>query len=357
MGNKETKTTEVQLRPGISCDVGTSNICVCRMDENGKFVNRFHRNMLYEMDVTDESTDLLEKSKYQYIKTEKKYFILGNDALSLVSAMGRDDILRCMKDGFLNPALKNSSDLLFLIISSIVGKPIVENEPLRYSVPAPAIDRDLDNLFHKIVLKGFFNKMGYDARDINEAMCVCYNDNPVMKGSDGVDVPLSGVTISFGAGLQNLALSFKGMSLVEFSCTKSGDYIDEMVSKVTGVAKSRVIRVKERDLDLDKINPEDRVQVALGIYHDDLIDRVVHNISNKFKEKGSEMDGEVEVVVAGGTSMPRGFCQRFEDAIKKSDIPFRVYRVRASDSPFFAVSQGACIRAQGDYKKRSEKGV
>jgi hypothetical protein len=336
-------------------DVGTANIVVCRMDTEGNFVNRFHRNMLYEMDITDESSDLLEKSKYFFIKTDKKYYIIGSDALSLVLAIGKGEVIRCMKDGFLNPSLKESSELLFHIISSIVGKPIIENEPLRFSVPASPIDKDVNNIFHKVVLGGFFTKMGYSSKDINEAMAVCFNDNPIMKSNDGEEVPFSGISVSFGAGLQNLSLSFKGMSLVEFSCTKSGDYIDEMVSKVTGVSKSKVIRIKERELNLDKINTNDRVQVALGIYYDDLVSRVVNNISNQFKEKSSEMDGEIEIVVAGGTSMPNGFCARFEEAIKKSDIPFKIYRVRASNNPFNAVSQGGCLKAQSDYRKLIKK--
>ena len=343
----------VKFKPGISIDTGTANIVVCRMDTDGNFVNRFHRNMLYEMDVNDESADLLEKSKYSFIKTNGKYYVVGADALNLVAALGKGDVIRCMKDGLLNPALKESSDLLFQIISSIVGKPIIDKEPLRFVVPASPIDRDVDNLFHKMVLSGFFIKLGYDAKDINEGMAVCYNDNPIMKSHDEGDIPLSGISISFGAGMQNLALSFRGVSMVEFSCSRSGDYIDEMTSRVTGVPISKVIKIKERELNLDKINASDRVQVALGIYYDELINRVVHDISNKFKEKGSEMDGEIEVVVAGGTSMPLGFCSKFEAIIRKSDMPFKIYRVRASENPFFAVSQGACLRSQADYKRLS----
>ena len=63
------------------------------------------------------------------------------------------------------------------------------------------------------------------------------------------------------------------------------------------------------------------------------------------------MDGEIEVIVAGGTSMAPGFCDRLEQAIKKADMPFDIYRVRHSETPFYSVSQGACIRAQADYAK------
>jgi len=95
--------------------------------------------------------------------------------------------------------------------------------------------------------------------------------------------------------------------------------------------------------------------VALGIYYDELISRVIYNISNKFKKEGSEMDGEIEIVVAGGTSMAKNFCKRFDAAIKKSDIPFKIYRVRESKDPFFAVSQGACLRSVAAWKKLSNE--
>ena len=86
-----------------------------------------------------------------------------------------------------------------------------------------------------------------------------------------------------------------------------------------------------------------------------MLDRMTHHIASEFKEKSSDMDGKVEIVVAGGTSMAPGFCKRFEDAIRRTDIPFDVYNIRHSETPFYSVSQGACIRAQADYAKQQKK--
>jgi actin-related protein len=90
----------------------------------------------------------------------------------------------------------------------------------------------------------------------------------------------------------------------------------------------------------------------LSVYYDEMVERMVHHISHQFNDLNSELDGEVEVVVAGGTSMAPGFCKRLETAIKASDLPFEVYRIRHSETPFYSVSQGACIRAQADYNKK-----
>jgi hypothetical protein len=203
-----------------------------------------------------------------------------------------------------------------------------------------------------MILKNFFTKMGYDAKPVNEAMCIAYDCNPIMKEDEGGETPLSGISMSNGGGMTNIALSYKGLSLQEFSITKSGDYIDEQVALMTGSKKSKVIKIKEKKLDLNNIDFSDRIQSALSVYYDDMMERMAHYVITKFKDTEAEMDGEVEVVVAGGTSMAPGFCDRFAKILKGSELPFDIYRVRHSETPFYSVSQGACIRAQADYNKK-----
>jgi len=239
---EESKSSK--YKPGVGVDVGTSNIVVARETEDGTFVNRFHRDMLYPLDVSEEAIDLLDRSDYLYVKVGKKYYIVGEDALRLVNAIGKGEVVRPMQDGILNPNLKESSELLFYIIKAVVGDPIVENEPLRFSVPANPVDRDLDNKFHEMILKSFFSQMGYDAKPVNEAMCVVYDCAPVSKTEEG-DVPLTGLGVSCGGGMTNVALCLKGMQLNAFSITKSGDYIDEQASKVTGVTPGKVIKQRK----------------------------------------------------------------------------------------------------------------
>jgi len=352
----ETKTKvekEEKYLPGVGVDIGTCTIVLSRRTVDGKFVNKFHRNMLYPLEISEESTDLLSKSNYLYVKVDEKYFIVGDDALNLVNAIGKGEVIRPMQNGILNPSLKESVNLLFYIIKAVVGDPIIENEPLRFSLPADPLDSNMNNKFHQMVLQGFFDKMGFDAKPVNEAMAICYDCNPILKSDEG-DVPLSGIMISAGGGMWNVAMALKGMSLVEFSCTKSGDYLDEQVALMTGSKKSKVIRIKEKQLNLDKLDPNDRIQTALSVYYDEMIDRMVHHIGNKFQNINSEVDGEIEIVVAGGSSMAPGFCERLRSAIKKSNIPFKIYRIRHSTTPFYSVSTGCCLRAQADYSRKNK---
>ena len=253
----------VEYLPGCGVDIGTSNIVVARRTKDGTFVNRFHRNMLYPLDISEEAMDLLEKSSYLYVKVGKKYFVVGEDALTLVNAIGKGEVVRPMQDGILNPSLQESTELLFYIIKAVVGDPKVEGESLRFSVPADPVDSPINNKFHEMILQNFFERMGYDAKPVNEAMCITYDCNPIMK-EDEEEVPLSGITCSCGGGMWNLALAYKGLSIVEFSCTKSGDYLDEQVATMTGFKKSKVIKVKEKKLDLGNVDMSDRIQAALS---------------------------------------------------------------------------------------------
>ena len=344
---------EIKYKPGVGVDVGTSNIVVARETVDGTFVNRFHRDMLYPLDMSEEAIDLLDRSDYLYVKVDGKCYIVGEDALRLVNAIGKGEVVRPMQDGILNPNLKESSELLFYIIKAVVGDPVIENEPLRFSVPANPVDRDLDNLFHQMILNNFFTQMGYDAKPVNEAMSVVYDCAPVAHTDEG-DSQLTGIGISCGGGMTNVALSLKGMNLNAFSITKSGDYIDEQASKVTGIAQSKVIKKKEKELDLSKIDMSDRVLAALSIYYQETINRVIHNMTKTFRDKNSEVDGEIEIVIAGGTSMPKGYCDKFKECLDQSDFPFKVWNVRHSKSPFYSVSQGSCIRAQADYRKKQK---
>jgi hypothetical protein len=352
--NKE-KPKESKVMPAVGVDVGTANIVVARRAEDGSFVVKHHRNMLFEMDVSDEATDLLEKGHFLYLKSGTKYYIVGEDALRLVNAIGRGDIIRPMRNGLLNPELKKAQDLLFYILKAVVGAPLAEKETLRFTVPADPVDKpNVNNKFHQMVLQNFFDSLGFSSKPINEALANLYNEAPVMKVEGEEDSPLTGYSVSFGAGMVNSCFALRGMSLVEFSNTQCGDHIDEQVSTVTGEPVGRVIRAKEKRLDLDHVDPSDRVLMALSIYYDEMIGRVVKGMARKLAEQSREFEGSVEVVVCGGSAMAPGFLGRMQKIVSQADLPFKVREVRMSSIPFFSVSHGCCLAAQSDWKKRKE---
>jgi len=347
----EGKKTE-KFKPGMGVDVGTSNIVVTRQTTDGVFVNKFHRDMLFQLDASEESEELLQRGEYLCVKTKDKYYVVGEDALKIASAINRsEDIVRPMKNGILNPNLNTSSELLFFIIKALCGDPIVEGEKLRFSIPANPINGEIDNRFHQMVLKSFFDKLGYDSKPVVEGMALCYDCSPTLIEEDGNEVGLSGIGISFGGGMINVSLMYRGLELDSFSIVSSGDEIDASTSKVCGIPVANIIKAKEKKLDLNKIDATDRVQQALSIFYDSMIERVVKSIGKNFKDKKSELEGKIEVVIAGGTSLCNGFISRLEEGFKKFPIPFDILRIRHSKTPFYSVGQGSCIRAMADHAR------
>jgi actin-like ATPase involved in cell morphogenesis len=352
--NMSPKKNVKKLVPGAGLDVGTANIVVSRQTADGSFVNSTYRNMLFELPASDESADLLERGEYVYAKCDDKYFVIGKDALSLANALGRDEVVRPMKDGLLNPELKQSQELLFQIIKSLVGDPICDNEPIRFSVPAnPVDDPEKNNIFHQMMIQSFLNSIGYDAEPLNEAMGVVYDCNPVMD-VDGSKVPLTGFGISMGGGMFNVAGAYKGIPVCEFSVTKSGDYIDRQASNVTSTPVSKVTKIKEDKLDLNNVDFSDRVIAALSIYYDETIKRAITNIRKELSKTDRDFEGPCEIILAGGTSMIKGTADRFKKALAKENLTFEVLDVRMSKDPFFSVAQGMCMRARSDFDKRGK---
>lgn len=340
-----------QFLPGVGLDVGTANIVVSRQLEDGGFLNTTCRNMLFEIPVSDESSDLLDRGGYLYAKCGDKYFVIGKDALALVNALGKGEVVRPMRDGLLNPDLKQSQELLFHIIKALVGAPVVENEPIRFSVPAnPVNEPGKNNVFHQMIIQQFLSSNGFNANPLNEGLGVVYDANPVMETEDG-RVQLTGFGISMGGGMFNVAGAYKGLSVCEFSVTKSGDYIDQQASSVTGVPVSKVTKYKETKLDLNKVDYSDRLAAALSIYYDDTITRAIANIRTELRKSQREFDGPCEIILAGGTSMIPGVADRFKSILSREELPFEVLNVRMSGNPFYAVAQGMCLRARSDYEK------
>lgn len=350
---EDTKKKESEFLPGIGVDVGTANIVICRQKKDGSFQVKFHRNMLFEMEASEEADDVLQRGSYLYIKDGKKYYIIGEDAITIVNAIGKGEILRPMKEGLLNPNLKKAQQMLNFILKIIVGKPVVDNESLRFSIPANPVDvPEKNNMFHEMMLNTFFNSIGFKGKSINEGRACVYNEAPSMITDEGEEIPLTGWGISCGGGMVNSAIVVRGLPVVQFSITRSGDYIDQQVYMVTNERLAKIIKTKEHKFDLNNINLNDNLQAALSVYYDEFISRVIRIAFDKLIEGKHEFEGKLPIVICGGTSLAPGFIDRFNSHIKRFELPFEIASVKLSNTPFFSVAQGACLAARSDYKKR-----
>jgi hypothetical protein len=312
--------------------------------------------MLFEIEESEESLDLIARGDFLYAQSDGKYYIVGDDALKLANMIEGGEVIRPMQNGMLNPSLKKSRDLLFHIVRATIGEAVIEKECLRYSVPANPLDvQDATNLFHKEILGSFFEAIGYSPKPINEALANLHSEAPQMEVEGEKPIPLSGYSVSYGAGMVNSCFAMRGKSIIEFSSTKCGDYIDKQVAMVTGEPIGKVMRIKEKSLDLSKLtdcDPKTKDVIdALSIYYDEMISRVVKAMAKELSKGRREFPGAVDIVVCGGSAIVPGFIERMKTVVAKIDIPFKVKEIRMSKNPFFSVSQGCCLAAQADQKR------
>jgi len=192
--------------------------------------------------------------------------------------------------------------------------------------------------------------LNINSTPINEAAAIIYSNCAAEK--------FSGIAISFGAGMANLAVMYKGLEVMKFSTARSGDWIDKNVAESLGIVQNRVTAVKEKSFDLKMgyINETNkktkRILEALHYYHENLIDYTIKKIIKKFDEDiDTEIDESIPIIISGGTSMPDGFLELFKEQLKKYKLPFEISEIRRATNPLHAVAQGMLIKCSSDIKK------
>jgi hypothetical protein len=225
-----------------------------------------------------------------------------------------------------------------LIIEKLLGKPAYEGEVVFYTSPGNPVDGKKNILYHQKILEAVLRKLGYTPKVINEALCCVYAE--MQKDQ------FSGMGISCGAGMVNVALSHLGVGLASFSVQRGGDWIDHNVSEATGQTKDKVTAQKEKDFRLDNRTNLNAIQAALAIYYDNLITYATMHIENELRRVNVDEGLRVPVVITGGTSSPPGYVEAFEKALRSKALPFEITEVRRSRNNLFTISLGALVGAR-----------
>jgi hypothetical protein len=242
-----------------------------------------------------------------------------------------------MHNGVLSPKEKTSLPMMKLLLKSLVdeGK---ENTPLVFSVPAEPIDKDFDIFFHTEMLKSYFSELGFlNPTEINEAFAIAF--------SELLEDNLTGVTISFGAGLTNISLCHEGESILQFSIARGGDWIDAQASKAVDEKQSLIQIEKEGGIDINKPG-NNKMHEAISVYYKVLIRHVIKNISNEFnKVKLPSFRENMPVVVSGGLTLAGGFMKYFKEEINNIKLPFEIKDIRKAKDPMTCVAHGCLMAA------------
>lgn len=327
---------------GKGLDVGTNMLVSGELVE-GKPKFKMERDAFYRIIPKSEVNknairSSLEKRGSNFIIEEDSFIVVGEDALQI--AIERNDIAeRPMSKGVISPKNKNSLPMLKLLIESLLGVGNSEDDVVIYSVPARPIDGSFDIIYHTEILNMYFAEMGYKAHPINEAFAISL--------SELLDEGLTGVTMSFGAGMVNVCIIHQGDPLVEFSLTRSGDFIDQSVGTALDISPSIVQLEKEAGVDLDK--PTNKIMEAVSVYYNSVITYTLRNIAFELENRRKTLPifkEPVPIVVSGGLTLAKGFIPKIEKIIKTVSFPFEISRIERAKNPMTCVANGALLASQ-----------
>jgi actin-like ATPase involved in cell morphogenesis len=334
----DTKETPTRA---VGVDIGTGFIS-CAEHEDGKKKFRKVRDAFFKLNpskflegsANQFGETMLKNSGAHYVKIDGQLYVLGDDAFKFASLF-HQECLRPMSQGVLNPREPVSNVMVAELVKAVAGRPKHESDVLYYCVPAEPIDADFDIEYHKQILHGVFEEVGY--KNINvmtEGLAVVY--------SELADTQYTGIGMSFGAGMCNIVYSFMGIPVFAFSLSRGGDWIDSHAAKHTEETHNVVTSIKEK-ADFSLYDPTTGIQKAVSIYYDALLTYVVQKFRELYektpKKQLPNVTMEMPMVIAGGTSLMMGFVERLRELIA-DDFPVPISEVRHAKEPLFAVSNG-----------------
>ena len=325
----------------VGVDIGTGFIsCAEKEQDDIKFRKirdaffKLNPSKFLEGSANQFGESMLKNAGAHYVKVDGVLYVLGDDAFKFASLF-HQECLRPMSKGVLNPKQPVSNLMVGELVKAIAGRPTSDDDVLYYCVPAEPIDADFDVEYHKQILGGVFDDLGYkNVNVMTEGLAVVY--------SELADTQYTGIGMSFGAGMCNIVYSFMGIPVFSFSLSRGGDWIDAHAAQHTDETHNVVTAVKER-ADFSLYDSTNGIQKAISIYYESLLSYVVEQFKELY-ERTSKRDlpnvtEEMPIVVAGGPSLVMGFVERLKE-LTAEDFPVPISEIKHAEQPLFAVSNG-----------------
>jgi hypothetical protein len=323
-------------------DIGTNMLVSGKMDEDGNANFKMQRDAFYKIipksEVNKNSIRMsLDKRQASYIiDQDGSFIVVGEDALD-IAIERHDKAERPLQKGVISPQNKSSLPMLKLIIKDLLGVGAPGSKVV-YSVPAAPVDVGFDIIYHTEIMGMYLKELGYESAPINEAFAIAL--------SELLNEGLTGVCLSYGAGMTNCCVIHEGDPLVEFSLTRSGDYIDQSVGTALDMSPSMIQQEKEAGINL--YEPQGEIQEAISVYYSSVIKYTLENISYELSRRKKDMPifrEDVPLVVSGGLTLADGFVNKVEDVLSNLDFPLKISEVRRTSSPMTSVSHGCLLAA------------
>lgn len=328
--------TEQEYAQPVGLDVGTSRIVVARTGER-KPECESQLNAFLTLPYSKLAESLLQKENVFHEVRDAEIVVAGNDAQKFAEVF-HVELRRPMWNGVLNPQEPHSLTVVRMIIGKLVGKASRQSQKVFFSVPSPGAGGEGGIHYHQASIRQILVDQGYEATPIEEGLAVVFGE---LGGSN-----YTGIGISCGSGLNNVCLAVLSVPVISFSVPKAGDFIDSQASLVTGELATRLRIVKEQSFHLNRLNG-DRVQNALTVYYQEMIEHLAEKLRAQISssQRLPKLDQSIPLVLSGGTAMPPGFGEYFNDVLQGSDFPVRLSEVRIAADPLNSTARGALMAA------------
>jgi nucleoid DNA-binding protein len=323
-------------REHFGLDIGTSRIVLAR--GGGPHARtETQLNAFISVPYSKFTESILKQNRVSYhLNGGRELIIIGNESEKFANFFNTDS-RRPMRNGVLNPTEENG----LLVIHSIIEKLVPRTrrgEILCFSVPGASKEVSTDLVYHEAMLKSFLSDLGYRAKAVNEGLAVVFAE---LESEN-----FTGIGISCGGGMCNVCMAFMSVPVLMFSTNRAGDFIDRSVASVTGEHETRVRSIKEEGLNLSR-SAQNKYENALSIYYDEMILSLVEALRTDLAHVGNipKIERPIPIVLSGGTATPRGFVDRFRQALDRAELPIRVSDVRLATDPLTATARGCAIAA------------
>jgi hypothetical protein len=320
----------------VGLDIGTSHIVLA--SDIGEYIKTIKQlNAFFTVPASKFTKNTLLTKNILFFELNSMLYITGYTADSFAN-MFNTNTKRPIEKGMLSAREGEGIAVIASIINSLTCGPKIKGETICFSVPGQPIDDNVNSLYHVSVINQHLASLGYSPISINEGLAI------VM--SELAEEDFTGIGISMGGGMCNVCFSYLSVPVITYSIRIGGDYVDHMTSQSIGIPATKIKAVKENSLDL--INPaKDRVSSALSIFYEDLIVKLVKSIRTVIStsENLPMLSQSVPIVLSGGSAMPNGVVEIFENILKKINFSIEISSVRLASDPLNTTAKGALIMA------------
>lgn len=323
-----------QTGSAVGLDVGTSRVVLAQR-AGDEFQYETQLNAFVSIPYSKLTAGVLEKEEVPHTVQGAEIIVHGNESEKFAELMNTE-IRRTMTRGTLDPKEPESLSMIRQIISSLAGGNT--SGKVCFTVPAAPLGSEGNVTYHESTVRHMLSDLGYTTKAINEGLAVIYGE---LESTN-----YTGIGISFGGGLCNVAMAYLSVPVLSFSVAKAGDYIDSSTAAVMGERANRIRLAKEDTFHFNGFHA-DKVQQVIAVYYDEMITAVVAGLKEALSNTRNlpRIGRPIPLVLSGGTALPEGFRDRFEKALRAAEMPVQISEIRMAPAPLYTAAKGALVCA------------